>query len=430
MTDNHTDLVQVLSRNDRPAKLFLPWYCNTFDSTLACGPACTQELTEASLLYILLSGQKVILSANQLVDNEYMWNLAQVPAFLWLMRNGYITVSLFGHLKSLVDYAVTRMENPNFYWSSLPDDFKNWDLRSRAAEYLKGEISAGELPGEHRQILIKMKDAICLMDENLPEVWRGCYHQADEELTRKRGIGPLVPLPKRVADYYSVKREMEHYHNMKKLNDILLAANPKLDRSVYRKMIWAIEAEDICSLRRMGVDFDALDECGLGVDFLAAERRNMMKDMIRIVDDCQNRMLGERVSAYQYYVYDEAAARIVPEWHAGPVHDSGRLSYRQVETKVEEEGILLGWGQIPERLMDLERLAEDLPKADAEYLCSRLNNMGLSDYGIFGLDSSLRLKELAFRASSGKAAGRKYSEEKNKGELFQVEKNLNGEQKN
>ena len=423
------ELMEVILRHDRPAKLFLPWYCNTFDSTLACGPACSQELTEASLLNILLSGQKVTLSANQLVDNECMWNLTQVPAFLWLMRNGYITVSMFGSLKNLMEYTVTRMENPNFYWSSLPDEFMNRNLRSRAAEYLKGEITAAELPGEHRQILIKMKDAVRLMDENLPAVWCSYYHQADEELTGKRGIGPLVPLPKRVADYYSVNREMKHYNIMKELNSILTRANPNLDRSVYRRMIWAIEAEDAAALSQLGVDVAALDKAGLGADFLAAERADMMKDMIRIVDDCQNRMLGERISTHQYYVYDEAAARIVPEWHAGPVHDTGKLSYRQMEKKVEEDGFLLGWGQVPQRLMDLERLAEENPKADAERLCSRLSNMGLSDYGIFGLDSSLRLKELAFRASSGKAAGRKYSEEEKEGELFQVEKDLNGEPK-
>lgn len=423
VSDNR-DLLQIIHRQDRPAKLFLPWYCNTFDSTLACGPVCTQELTEASMLNILLSGQKVTLSANQLVDNEYMWNLAQVPAFQWLMRNGYVTVSMFGSLNRLMDYAVTRMDNPNFHWSSLPEAFNDVTLRRYASDYFRGGISAAMLPEAYRMILIRMKEGIRLMDENLPESWCSYYHQADEELTKMRGIGPLIPLSKRITDYYRIDRDIEHYYNMRELNSILISANPNLDRSVYRKMIWAIEAEDTRTLKRMGVDLSALDECGLNVDFLAAEGVDMMMNMIRIIDDCQNRMLGERISTYQYYVYDEASARIVPEWHAGPVNDSGKLSYRQIEKDIQEDGILLGWGQVPERILELERLAEDNPKADAERLCSRLSNMGLSDYGIFGLDESLRLKNLAFRASSGKAAGREYTEEKDEGELFQVEKDL------
>jgi len=418
------DVFTVMHRQDRPAKLFLPWYCNTFDSTLACGPVCTQERTEASLLNILLSGQKVTLSANQLADNPYFWNLAQNPAFLWLMRRGYVTVSMFGSLNSLKEYAVTRMRNPNFHWSSLPEEFADPALREAAAKYLNGEASPGEIPEGYRDVLMRMHDAVILMDENLPASWMGYYHQSNDAWMVKRGIGQLIPLSVRVAEYYKQDRQLEHYEEMRRLNEVLAGVNPALDRSLYRKMLWSLRDQDYMKMEELGLMPQKLEAGGLDVDLLSSERKSMMEDMIRIVDDCQNRMLGERISTYQYYVYDEAASRIVPEWHAGPETDSGKLLYCQTEKTIHEDSVLLGWGQVAERITALEKLAEENPKADAERLCSRLVNQGLKEYGIFGLEESLRLKNLAFRATTGAAVGRQYSEEK--GDLYQMEKNLGG----
>ena len=419
------NIFQVLHRTERTANLGQAWYCNTHDSTLACGPAHTQERTEAPLLQLLLSGQKEVMSANQLVDNPYFWNLAQNPHFLWTLRRGHVRVSMFAQLGSLKEYAVTRMQNPNFHWSSLPEDFSDPQLRGIAAAYLDGTCSAAQLPAQFRDVLMRMRDGITLMDENLPQCWKDYHHQNDAYWMKERGIGPFIPLADRVDRYYKESRPIEHYGQMQELNRILVKANPGLDRSVYRKMLWAIRDENIPELGRMGVDLRDLHEGGLDPDFLAAQRREMMDDMIRIVDECQNRMLGERISNHQYYIYDEAAARVVPEWHAGPETDSSRLLYRQIEKDVREDGVLLGWAQVPERIMDLEKLAEQNPKADAERLCSLLVNQGLHDYDVFGLEDGLRLKNLAFRATTGAAVGREYT--RDEGNLYQVEKNLKPE---
>ncbi len=420
---NNRDVFQVLHRTERPAQLGLTWYCNTHDSTLACGPAHSQERTEAPLMQLLLSGQKEVMSANQMVDNPYFWNLAQNPHFLWALRRGHVRVSMFGQLASLKDYAVTRMQNPNFHWSSLPESFSNPQLRDIAASYLNGTCSAAQLPQQFRDVLMQMRDGINLMDENLTQCWKDYHHQNDEYWMKTRGIGPFIPLAARVDSYYREERPIEHYHEMRSLNQILVQANPGLDRSVYRKMLWAIRDEKLSELNTLGVSQNMLGEHGMDPEFLAAERREMMDDMIRIVDDCQNRMLGERISNHQYYIYDEAAARVVPEWHAGPETDSSRLLYRQIEKDVREDGVLLGWAQVPERIMDLEKLAEQNPKADAERLCSLLVNQGLDEYDVFGLDDGLRLKNLAFRATTGAAVGREYT--RSEGNLYQMEKDLN-----
>ena len=134
-----------------------------------------------------------------------------------------------------------------------------------------------------------------------------------------------------------------------------------------------------------------------------------------------------KLAAYDHELVDEAASRIVPEWHTGPSNPGGRLLYCQIEKEIRKKGALLGWAQIPERISELQRLAEDYPKADAERLCNRLASRGLHEYGIFGLEGGLRLKNLDFRASTGAAVGREYTERE--GNLYQMERNLGAEKR-
>ena len=417
------DLFQVMHRQSEPAKLFLPWYCNTFDSTLACGPECTQELTEASFLNILLSGQKVVLAANQMTDNEKLWNMAEIPAFLWCLKNGYVSASLFGSLKSLGDYVSGRMKaDSNFIWSSLPEEFQKPELRDGAGRFLTGQIPASYLPEEHREKLTRMRDAIRLMDENMPATWMNYYHQQNDAYTRQRRIPAMIPLEQRIADYYSKDREISHYDEMRQLNAILIRSRRGLNRSDYRKMLWAIRDEDFAGLEGWSLSPAELEQAGLDVSYLASERKDMLQEMIYVIDDCQNRMLGERISTNQYYVYSEAAAHIVPEWQSGPVNSGGRALYRQAEKNIRSQGGLLGWEQIPERMTEIQRLADENPNMDAEKLCRRLAVRGLYEYDIFGMNSGMRLKNLSFRASTGKAVSREYTE--GEGNLHQVERDL------
>ena len=417
------DLFQVMHRQSEPAKLFLPWYCNTFDSTLACGPECTQELTEAGFLNILLSGQKVVLAANQMADNEKLWNMAEIPAFLWCLKNGYVSASLFGSLKSLGDYVSGRMKaDSNFIWSSLPEEFQKPELREGAGRFLTGQIPASYLPAEHRQKLTRMRDAIRLMDENMPAAWTNYYHQQNDAYIRQRRIPAMIPLEQRIADYYSKDREISHYDEMRRLNEILIRSRRGLNRSDYRKMLWAIRDEDFAGLEDWNLSSAELEQAGLDVSYLASERKDMLQEMIYVIDDCQNRMLGERISTNQYYVYSEAAAHIVPEWQSGPVNSGGRALYRQAEKNIRSQGGLLGWEQIPERMTEIQRLADENPNMDAEKLCRRLAVRGLYEYDVFGMNSGMRLKNLSFRASTGKAVSREYTE--GEGNLHQVERDL------
>ena len=431
-------LLSVLMKKERSSKLFLPWYCNTFDSTLVSGPACTQERTEASMLQILLSGQKVTLSLNQVVDNESVRNLTEIPAFLWMVRRGLVSVSFFGGLGSLKEYAVTRMRNPGFVWSSLPEDFGQKEVREAAACWLEGSGALRNLPEEHRLRMVKMRDALERMDENLEVFWNGWFDQNDPGNMELRGIRPMVGLPERLAAYYGKAMPVEDFSKMRALNDMMLAGKSVSNRSDYRQIIWAIQREDLTFLREKGMSPEAMEKAGIPVDALAAEGSAMLENMIRISDECHNRMLGERISPYQYYVYDKETACLLPEWggkhraeaawtggnenSAGPAGEGGCMLYRQLETGPGEDlerEWLIDWTQAAERIQDLEKLSAEMPHADGEQLCNRLVNQGLDGYSVFGMGGSLRLQKLAFRASTGSAMKRELHRE---GNLYQEEK--------
>lgn len=72
------------------------------------------------------------------------------------------------------------MRNPGFVWSSLPEDFEKQELREAAARWLEGSGSLRELPEEHRSRMVRFRDAVELIDENLPDGWTAWNHQGSE----------------------------------------------------------------------------------------------------------------------------------------------------------------------------------------------------------------------------------------------------------
>lgn len=411
--DSLTD-IQVMNRSEKRAGLFLPWYSSIFDSTLSSGPECTQERTEASLLQILLSGQRIVLSLNQMVDNEKIRNLAEIPAFLWMLRRGLVSVSMMGEVKTLKEYALSRMRNPGFVWSSLPEDFEQKQMREAAARWLDGSGSLRDLPEEHRDRMVRFRDAVELMDENLPGGWTAWNHQGSEYFLKERGIGQVISLRQRLLAYYNTPNPgVEGFETMKQLNRIIAERQLSGSRSAYRRAVWAVMKDDDAALKEMGISADvteALKEGG---------QTDLLENMIRISDICYNQMLGERISPYQNYVYNEETARLLPEWNqvgrrlvlsgGEPVSDAGRMFYRQLDTDISGRAggdPAVSWEQAAQRILDMEKLADEMPGAGAEQLCSRLLQQGLDEYGVFGQEGNLRLQKLIFRASTGRTMKR------------------------
>lgn len=299
--------IQVMNRSEKKSQLFLPWYSSIFDSTLSSGPECTQERTEACILQILLSGRRIVMSLNQMVDNEKIRSLAEIPAFLWMLRRGLISVSLMGELKSLKEYALSRMRNPGFVWSSRPEDFEKQELREAAARWLEGSGSLRELPEEHRSSMVRFRDAVELIDENLPDGWTAWNHQGSEAFLKERGIGAMIGLTERLMAYYNMPNsEVEEFETMKRINRMLIDSGSISSRSAYRRAIWAIREEDFAALKEMYISREVLtEEC----------RSNLLENMIRISDVCYNQMLGQRISPYQNNVYNKETTVLLPEWN-------------------------------------------------------------------------------------------------------------------
>lgn len=227
---------------------------------------------------------------------------------------------------------------------------------------------------------------------------------------------------------------------MKQLNQLLLDGGMISNRSDYRKGIWAIEQQDSDGMKAMGVSLKELERLHLTPEELVDCHEDITGNMIRIVDECHNRMLGERISPHQCYIYDRKTALLLPEWQGagmdrihraaidelkaqGAINEAGCLLYRQMEAKPgrEESAHLLSWELAAERIRDLRKLADKMPWASAEQLCNRLVNQGLDEYSVFGSESSLRLRKLAFRASTGSAVKREMQKE---GDLYQEERHL------
>lgn len=226
---------------------------------------------------------------------------------MWMLRRGLISVSLMGELKSLKEYALSRMRNPGFVWSSLPEDFEKQELREAAARWLEGSGSLRELPEEHRSRMVRFRDAVELIDENLPDGWTAWNHQGSEAFLKERGIGAMIGLTERLMAYYNMPNpEVEGFETMKRINRMLIDSGSISSRSAYRRAIWAIREEDFAALKEMHISREVLT---------AEYRSDLLENMIRISDVSYNQMLGQRISPYQNNVYNKETTVLLPEWN-------------------------------------------------------------------------------------------------------------------
>lgn len=147
--------------------------------------------------------------------------LAYVPGFLRLLRSGHVSVSFFGSYYTLREYAAQKLMAPNFRWSSLPVEFHS-DLPAReaAAAYLSGEQSEGVLPRRYREMLIRFKEEITLLDENLPSRWKAGHYQYQKTLVPGK--------PSTLADYldlYYIHRQDQLFFQSMVPSALSLAAS-------------------------------------------------------------------------------------------------------------------------------------------------------------------------------------------------------------
>ena len=155
--------------------------------------------------------------------------------------------------------------------------------------------------------MVRFRDAVELIDENLPAGWTAWNHQGSEAYLKERGIGATVGLTERLMAYYNTPNsEVEGFESMKQINRMLIDSGSIRSRSAYRRAIWAIREEDSAALKEMYISSDVLK---------AEYRADLLENMIRISDVCYNQMLGQRISPYQNNVYNKETTLLLPEWN-------------------------------------------------------------------------------------------------------------------
>lgn len=388
---SQTPMVPVVwSQLRRPARIFLPWYCSYLDSETCVRRNYRQGRLEAYLLKTVCSLQDVLLTANQVVDSSLIRNLAHEPGFLLLLRSGHIAVSFYFCYYSLRQYAAERLKNPGFSWSSLPADFNaDQPARDAAARYLSGERREDVLPLRYRELMVRFKEDLILLDENLPSRWKaGCYQQ------------PLAPgKPATLADhldlYYLRRQDQPFFQPMCRLHFLLLRRDlsaegrKKLTRSLYQSALDALRVGNLDGLKTME-PFCVPEVFQRGswqrayMESLAGDREQaqVLDPMQAILSDAQNRLLGSLCTEYQHHLYTEAERAIMPYDESSPINRGGCRIFQDTLT-LTETGTQLGWEQAPEFLARSEALEREAPGTSAEQLASLLSqSYAALDYGI------------------------------------------------
>lgn len=126
----------------KPEAFFAPFYLGEIDSEAAARKNFGAREIEKPVLSTLMTAQRIVLSAPQIADTA-MRELAHFPEFLMLLRNGFVSVSLFGNIPDLKTYCKNRLADKEFRFSSM--EFLN---------FTKSE-EMNKVIGDYREIIIE-----------------------------------------------------------------------------------------------------------------------------------------------------------------------------------------------------------------------------------------------------------------------------------
>lgn len=390
---------------ERPAGIFLPYYCSYLDSETAVRKQYTQSCIDVYMLKTLFSLQNILLTANQITDNALIRSLAHQPGFLELLRNGHIAVSFYADFYSLPDFAARQMASPKFTWSSLPAEL-NSDQAARlaAARYLSGEQATPPLA--FRELLIQLKEDLTLLDENLPARTKAGYYQTPNT-SGASALRPAV-LADHLDQFFSIRKEDPFFKDMCRLHFLLLRPGlapdqrALLNRSLYQSALNALRNGRLDGLAPLK------GFCDPEVFRPGSEQRKfseslagntaLLDTMQAILSGAQNRMLGSLCTRYQHHLYTEAERFIMPYSEATPINHGGCRVFQDTVT-LTETGTQLGWEDVPEFITRSEALSRQYPNAPADQLAGLLSQAPL-DYTVSPKGDALWVDSGVLRAST------------------------------
>ncbi len=344
---------------------FNEYYVASLDSEVARRKQHSGTDVQSLIMMMLLQGQRVILSTNMLTDNLRILELADEPAFLELMRRGYILLSFYGGYSTLIELCADQLEK-RFEWSSMPflnfiDASEDPEIRAKrnaAADYLRGKSPYPALsdPQEKRHIAL-FKERLERFEEALSLAGLCYYYQ--------RGKGKSVGLLRPQLDkFYRQRLTDPAFATAKRLHGIIdstllqqerSGAIDQYNRTSYKNCIDQIEMKAL----------DAFAVTGEELGLLTSVTPRQLEQLRDVLSDRHNYLLASRISDFYHNDFREV-------WFAPPAQ-SGVSSYKNI-LRVRESGERVDWKRLLEVLTRMHALILERPTA--ERLAGRLSASG------------------------------------------------------
>lgn len=362
----------------RTAKVFLPYYCSYLDSETTKRRQYQPDRIEAYLLKTILSMENVVLTTNQAVDNPIIRALAYQPGFRQMLRTGHIRVSFFWGYYSLLRYAADKLAAPGFIWSSMPHEFNaDMGVRVIASRYLNGKCTARDLPQAYRELIIRFREELTLLDENLPASSKAQAYQYPNS-GRK-----AANLAEKLDGFYLPRQGDPGLDDLCRLHFLLVS--PQADPEARKKLIRGQYQTCLDALKNGNLSFlDSMKGlCDPGLYQPGSRQRQILESymdpgkagtlalMQSVLSNCQNEMLGALCSDYQHHIYSESERIILPYDETNPINQGSRRLFQDTLT-MSETGVRFGWEQAPEFMERSEAILLERPDISPDDLAGRL----------------------------------------------------------
>lgn len=359
-------------------QVFLPYFCSYLDSEITKRKQYQPSRIEAYLLKTILSMENIVLTTNQAVDNAIIRNLAHQPGFRQLLRTGHITVSFFWGYYSLCQFAAAKLLDKGFIWSSLPYGFnEDHAARHAASEYLSGRGAADSLPLAYREFIIRFREELTLLDENLPARSKA---QAYQYPNAGRGSTSLA---EKLDAFFLPRQGDPRLADLCRLHFLLLSpeadrtARKALVRSQYQKCLDGLKNGNLAFLPDMeGLCDPAVYQHGthqrLALEsYTDPSKHETLALMQTVLSNRHNEMLGALCTDHQHHIYSEAERLILPYDETTPINQGGCRRFQDTVTTTET-GVCFGWDQAPEFLERSEAILRQRPSISPEELANKL----------------------------------------------------------
>jgi len=385
---------QILSPKYLDRTSFLrPYYMATLDSELCANKQFSPTDIEASIFKKLLSGQKVLLTVNQLCDNSHILHLAEKPWFIRLLRSGDIVISYYHIFNNLTDYAAHQLQS-SFKWSSMPF-LNSTERKAQALRLLRGDSFDATVFDRPEAVptLRIFKECLSIIDMSISSQSICYYYQ------RPGNVDIYALLQENITNFYSTRggeafRDIKFIHQ--KIDDSIRyeientpsGINKKYTRTEYVDRIDRINCSDFSNMNLSAAEMERLSRLA-GTDAMTAVRD--------IVSDEYNYILGGLSSKYREHCYHSPLFV--------PTREDKSFSFRDI-MNITELGAAIDGDALVDYIDELRaKIYEENMRAEtlAANLNRNWNSAGI-DFGIDAICGEFYVDNMTVKSTENKKA--------------------------